>query len=94
MERIIECVPNFSEGRNKEVIDAIVASIEKAGGVKYWMLIRERRLHIRSRLCSFSVTSQIISVVGYGCDREFSARPLKKKKVHSRISPRNTPSAF
>ena len=34
MERIIECVPNFSEGRNKEVIDAIVASIEKAGGVK------------------------------------------------------------
>ena len=34
MERIIECVPNFSEGRNKEVIDTIVAAIEKAGGVK------------------------------------------------------------
>ena len=34
MERIIECVPNFSEGRNMEVIDSIVASIEKAGGVK------------------------------------------------------------
>ena len=34
MERIIECVPNFSEGRNKEVIGAIVASIEKSGGVK------------------------------------------------------------
>ena len=34
MERIIECVPNFSEGRNKEVIDAIVAAIEKSGGVK------------------------------------------------------------
>ena len=34
MERIIECVPNFSEGRNREVIDAIVASIEKSGGVK------------------------------------------------------------
>ena len=34
MERIIECVPNFSEGRNKEVINAIVASIEKSGGVK------------------------------------------------------------
>ena len=31
MERIIECVPNFSEGRNKEVIDAIVAEIEKGG---------------------------------------------------------------
>ena len=34
MERIIECVPNFSEGRNMEVINAIVASIEKSGGVK------------------------------------------------------------
>ena len=31
MERIIECVPNFSEGRNMEVIDAIVAAIEKGG---------------------------------------------------------------
>ena len=31
MERIIECVPNFSEGRNPEVIEAIVAAIEKGG---------------------------------------------------------------
>ena len=31
MERIIECVPNFSEGRNKDVIEAIVKSIEKGG---------------------------------------------------------------
>ena len=34
MERIIECVPNFSEGRNKEVINKIVNAIEKSGGVK------------------------------------------------------------
>ncbi len=34
MERIIECVPNFIEGRNMEVIDNIVKAIEKAGGVK------------------------------------------------------------
>ena len=27
MKRIIECVPNFSEGRNREVIDKIVAAI-------------------------------------------------------------------
>ena len=31
MERIIECVPNFSEGRNKATIDAIVAAIQKGG---------------------------------------------------------------
>ena len=34
MERIIECVPNYSEGRNKAVIDAIVAAISEVEGVK------------------------------------------------------------
>lgn len=31
MERIIECVPNFSEGRSREIIDAIVKAIEEGG---------------------------------------------------------------
>ena len=30
-KRIIECVPNFSEGRNKETIKAIVSAIENGG---------------------------------------------------------------
>lgn len=34
MERLIECVPNFSEGRDMEVINSIVEAIEKSGGVK------------------------------------------------------------
>lgn len=34
MSRIIECVPNFSEGRDMAIIDQIVKSIEKSGGVK------------------------------------------------------------
>ena len=34
MQKIIECVPNFSEGRDKKIIDAIVASIKSSGGVK------------------------------------------------------------
>lgn len=34
MKQIIECVPNFSEGRDKAVIDAITAEIEKEGDVK------------------------------------------------------------
>ena len=34
MKRIIECVPNFSEGRDKAVIDAIVAAIASVEGVK------------------------------------------------------------
>lgn len=31
MERIIECVPNFSEGRDREIINAIVEAIDKGG---------------------------------------------------------------
>ena len=34
MKQIIECVPNFSEGRDKGVIDAIVAAIQTVEGVK------------------------------------------------------------
>ena len=33
-KRIVECVPNFSEGRDKAVIGEITAAIEAAGGVK------------------------------------------------------------
>ncbi len=34
MKRIIECVPNFSEGRDRAVIDQIVAAISSVEGVK------------------------------------------------------------
>ena len=34
MKQIIECVPNFSEGRNMEVIRQITGEIEKIKGVK------------------------------------------------------------
>lgn len=34
MKQIIECVPNFSEGRDKNIIDAITAEIEKGGEVR------------------------------------------------------------
>ncbi|XP_013855434.1 formimidoyltransferase-cyclodeaminase [Austrofundulus limnaeus] len=32
MARLVECVPNFSEGRNKEVIDAISAAVSQTPG--------------------------------------------------------------
>ncbi|NIA23424.1 MAG: glutamate formimidoyltransferase, partial [Proteobacteria bacterium] len=34
MNKIVECVPNFSEGRRKEVVDAIINSILAGGNVK------------------------------------------------------------
>jgi glutamate formiminotransferase len=32
--KIMECVPNFSEGRNQEAIDAIIAEIQSVAGIK------------------------------------------------------------
>lgn len=34
MEKLVECVPNFSEGRRTEVIDAIAAEVTSVPGVK------------------------------------------------------------
>lgn len=39
MDRIIECVPNFSEGRNGAVVDALVAAMAEVADV--WVLDRE-----------------------------------------------------
>ena len=33
-KQIIECVPNFSEGRNKDVIKQITDEVEQVKGVK------------------------------------------------------------
>ena len=34
MSKIVECVPNFSEGRDKSVIEAIAGAIRAVDGVK------------------------------------------------------------
>ena len=34
MAKLVECVPNFSEGRDRGVIDAIAAALSSASGVK------------------------------------------------------------
>ena len=34
MDKIVECVPNFSEGRNKDIIDQITSEIKSVGGVE------------------------------------------------------------
>lgn len=34
MDRIVQCIPNFSEGRRQEVIEQIVATLEAVSGVR------------------------------------------------------------
>ena len=35
MAKIIECVPNFSEGRDQNIIDAIAQAIAATDGMKF-----------------------------------------------------------
>ena len=39
MQQLVECVPNFSEGRRPEVIEAIAEAVRKTSGV---MLLEDR----------------------------------------------------
>ena len=41
MDRIVECVPNFSEGRNRETLDRLVEAIESVGQVAVLDLHRD-----------------------------------------------------
>ena len=34
MAKLIECVPNFSEGKNKEIIESIIDEVRKVEGIK------------------------------------------------------------
>jgi len=34
MPKIIECIPNFSEGRNPSIIQALIAAVESVPGVR------------------------------------------------------------
>ncbi len=42
MEKVVECVPNFSEGRRKDVIDAIIDEISSAQGIQVWDCLPDR----------------------------------------------------
>jgi glutamate formiminotransferase/formiminotetrahydrofolate cyclodeaminase len=58
MDRIVECVPNFSEGRRPEVLDAIVEAITSAGNV--YLLGREMDADHNRAVVTFVATPESI----------------------------------
>jgi len=43
MKKIVECVPNFSEGRDRKIIEEIAKAIESVEGLNLKILTREKR---------------------------------------------------
>ena len=62
---IIECVPNFSEGKRPEVIDAIVAAALAAGAVK--LLDREMDANHNRAVLTFAGTIKEVEKAAFAC---------------------------
>ena len=62
---IVECVPNFSEGRRPEVIDAIVAAARAAAPVK--VLDREMDANHNRAVLTFAGTIAAVEKAAFAC---------------------------
>jgi glutamate formiminotransferase/formiminotetrahydrofolate cyclodeaminase len=54
MAKVVECVPNFSEGRRKEVVDSLVESMTCSGGVK----LLDREMDVDHNRCVVTIAGE------------------------------------
>ena len=64
MQKIVECVPNFSEGRRPEVIDRIVEAITAVPGV--WLLDREADANHNRAVITFACAPELVVEAALG----------------------------
>lgn len=77
--KVVECVPNFSEGRNKEVIQELMAAIQKGGKVK--MLDWEADAdHNRSVITFAGEPEECVSAAFAGIERAAELIDMEKHK--------------
>lgn len=84
MKQIIECVPNFSEGRNMEVIRQITAEIEKVKGVK--LLDVDPGATTNRTVVTFVGTPEEVCEAAFQCVKK--ARQLIDMRQHKGDHPR------
>lgn len=84
MNKLVECVPNFSEGRNKKVIDAIFNAAKKVSGVKVFELEFDRS-HNR---CLFTIVGSPEKVLSSVWESIKAATKLIDMEKHKGEHPR------
>ncbi len=84
MNRIVECVPNFSEGRNREVIDAIAAVVRAVDGVR--LLNIEPDGDYNRSVFTFIGEPQAVVLAAYKATEK--AAPLIDMRTHNGGHPR------
>lgn len=82
--KLMECVPNFSEGRRPEVIDAIAAAIAAVPGVK--LLGRESDVDHHRSVLTFAGEPEAVAEAGFRAVRE--AKERIDLRTHAGVHPR------
>ena len=84
MRKLIECVPNFSEGRNRDVINQIAAEAEKIEGVK--LLDIDPGLSTNRTVVTFVGTPEEVCEAAFQCIKK--AQELIDMRYHKGDHPR------
>ena len=66
MDRLVECVPNFSEGRSAETVDALVAAVEREGAT---MLDREMDSSHHRCVLTFAGAPDVVASAAFAAVR-------------------------
>lgn len=84
MEKLLECVPNFSEGQNKETIEAIANAIRSVSGVK--LLDIDPGFHAHRTVYTFVGSPQNVANAAFEAIK--TASKLIDMPVHKGAHPR------
>ncbi len=84
MRKIVECVPNFSEGRRKEVVDAIVAALTRYAGAA----LLDSEMDSAHNRCVISIAGEPKAVARGVVDAVGKAAELIDLRQHSGEHPR------
>jgi len=83
--KILECVPNFSEGRDKKTIDAIAAALQRTGGVRLLDVCTDPD-HNRTVFTFIGTPDDIERGAAAACDRALELIDMRAQRgVHPRI---------
>lgn len=84
MDRLIECVPNFSEGRNADTVEALAASVRSVPGV--WLLDREMDRDHHRAVLTFAGSPDAVAAAAFVVTR--AATGLINLQTHHGGHPR------
>jgi glutamate formiminotransferase len=83
--KILECVPNFSEGQNRKTIDAIADALQRVGGVRLLDICTDSD-HNRTVFTFIGPPEAIENGAAAACDRALELIDMRAQRgVHPRI---------